>query len=281
MFLKGDKMKTKILVCSNSGIDYVPHSVNVASIPVILHFSEEEQYEDYLDVSTEAFYNRMRLDKNAHIRPTFQTYAKISEYIIQAKNEGYEQILFLLASKEFSDLYIPVSIAVSENKDIPCIIYSSSTCCYPLAYMAVEADNLFIQGSTSSEVIERLEHIRKNHHIFYFDPVCSNETSKSFVKKYKNGLMYSIENGKLNKIFNESKITSYDQIFKMISEEIQESEVVLFILYTNKSTKYINIIEETLLQMNLANKKVKSYPIPPGVGIQIGANTIGVGYIVK
>ena len=52
-------MKTKIFVCSNSSIDYLPHNEMISSIPVILKVSDNEMYEDYIDVNIEDFYNRI------------------------------------------------------------------------------------------------------------------------------------------------------------------------------------------------------------------------------
>ena len=74
-------MKTKIFVCSNSSIDYLPHNEMISSIPVILKVSDNEMYEDYIDVNIEAFYNRIRMDKYVKVTPVFQNYTKISEYI--------------------------------------------------------------------------------------------------------------------------------------------------------------------------------------------------------
>lgn len=274
-------MKTKILVCSNSGINYVPHNLNIAAIPVILRFSEEEQYEDYIDVNVEAFYNRMRMDTHAKVSLSFQTHAKINEYILQAADEGYGQVLFILASKEFSDLFIPVSIAISENKEIPATIFNSNSCCYPLAYMAIEADRMLSKGARMEEVINRLEHIQKNHHIYFFNPHSLKEDASSFKKLYKKGLVYSIENGKLFPVLDQKGVTSFDHLINLLNYEIIDNDIILFIHYTNKMTKYIRLLEEALIKILSTYKKIRVCPLPIGVGIQTGINAIGVGYIVK
>lgn len=274
-------MKTKIFVCSNSGIDYIPHSENISSIPVILRLSEEEQYEDYIDFNTEAFYNRFRMDKKALITPAFQNYAKICEYIASSKLAGYDQILFILASKEFGDLYIPVSIAISENKDISCRIYNSNTICYPLAYMALEADAMFEKGMGMDTVIERLDKIRKNHQIFFFCPHSQNEWTNSFAGHYKKGTVYTLENGVLCRLEKEKGVQGYDLMINTFNRKTVNKDIVPFLLYTTKTTKYIAIMEESLMSISSLLRKAKSYGIPPAVEIQTGASAIGLGYIVK
>ncbi len=274
-------MKTKIFVCSNSGIDYIPHSENISTIPVILRLSEEEQYEDYLDFNTEAFYNRFRMDKNVTIIPTFQNYAKICEYISTSKQEGYDQILFILASKEFGDLYIPISIAISENKDIPCQIYNSNTCCFPLAYMAIEANEMFMNNALMSDVIERLDKIQKNHHIFFFKPQSKNEWTARFSNYYKKGTVFTLENGLLCPMDKEKGVLGYNLMLSIFSKETANKNIIPFVLYSSKTSKYIGIIEESLIEISSLYRKAKAYAIPPAVGIQTGATTLGLGYIVK
>lgn len=273
-------MKTMIFVCSNSGIDYIPHAANICSIPVILRLTEEEQYEDFSDVTTEAFYNRVRLDKRARVTPVFQNYAKICEYIDKCREEGYSQVLFILASKEFSDLYIPITIAISENTDISCHVYNADTCCYPLAYMAIEAEALFAEDRPTTEVMRELDRIKRNHHIFFFNPYYTKETERNFSRHYTEGTAVSLENGVLCPI-KEKGVSGLDGILNQFQKETADCQVIPFILYTDKGTKYIPLLEEALGKIDLSFKKVKSYPIPPAVGIQAGMNAVGLGYIVK
>lgn len=273
-------MKTRIFVCSNSGIDYVPHSLNVKSIPAIIHFSEEEQYEDYLDVSIDAFYSRMRYDSNAKIKIVFQNYVKLCEYVEEAKNEGYQQILFILGSKEFSDLLIPIQIAISENKDIPCYLYHTNSISYPLAYMTNEADNMLIGGATILEVFERLDFIKDNYKLFFFIPDCKDEGSNAFKKKFEQGKLYTLEDGVLQLVKN-SKTSAYNKMIKEIIDGSDNEDAVIFSLYTDKTTVYLNLFDKSIADITGEHKKIKSYPINPGIGITLGSNAVGMGFIIK
>ncbi len=270
-------MKTKIYVCSNSGIDYIPHPTSIGTIPIILKLSDEEEYEDYSDVTADAFYNRYRMDTNVKVTAVSQNYSKISMYITLAKEEGYGRILFILSAKEFSDLYIPISIAITENEDIECEIYNSNTCCYPLAYMALEANTAFEQGLETEEVFSRLDFLKKNHKIYFFTPKYKDEIHN---KNYKAGSILELEKGKLLPVIKEKKTESYDQLFEILGREMNEQDIP-FILYTDKTSKYIHHLENSLLRLNSSFKKIKSYSIPPAVGVQVGKYAVGVGYILK
>lgn len=274
-------MKTKVFVCSNSGIDYIVHDNNISTIPVILHFSDEEEYEDYLDVSYEAFYNRMRFADTSNLQTKFQTYNQINEYINKAKEEGYEQFLFILASKEFSNLYIPVTIAKHENDDIPIYIYESNTCCYPLAYMALIANELFKKNKTIDDVIDALDLIKKNHRLLFFIPDYSNEYNNKFYKKYRDGKLYSIENGKVIPIESNKQFKDIDYMYYLYKLEVEELNTTAFFQFTNKNTKYLPLMYEMLDDLNLGYKKVKSYPLAPAVGFKLGLGTLCLGYVLN
>lgn len=274
-------MKTKIFVCSNSAIDYLPHGSMIESIPIILHFSEVEEYNDFYDVGIDSFYNRMRMDKQANVRICFQNYSKISKHVSAAVAEGYDEILFLLSSREFGDLQIPVSIAASEFTNIKCTVFNSNTCCYPLAYMALEASELTIQGKGMDEILLRLEHIRKNHHLFFFEPKASDVARGFHSRSRKAGSFYTVENGRLIKNEPKDKIKPWDQMIDAFISEIGEDDVIPFLLYTNKTSSYVHWLEEALIERNPSFKKIRTYPIPPAVGVQTGVDSIGLGYIVR
>lgn len=274
-------MKTKIFVCSNSGIDYISHDNNISAIPVIIHFTDEEEYEDYIDVSYEAFYNRMRYSNPSLLETKFQTYNKINEYIAKAKEDGYEQILFLLSSNEFSNLYIPVTISKHENEDIPIYIYESNTCAYPLAYMALTANNFFLNGKSIDDVYYALDLIKKNHRLLFFIPEYTNEYSSKFYKKYKNGVIFNIENGKIVAIDNTKKISDIDFLYAIFKEEVEGMDANVFFQFTDKNTKYLPLMHEMLDDLDMGFKKVKSYPLAPAVGYKFGLNTLCIGYVLN
>ena len=274
-------MKTKIFVCSNSGIDYVTHSKNISAIPIIISFSKEEKYDDFIDMNSESFYNRITYDSSAHLSFEYQNYAKINEYIEIAQKEGYEQFLFILSAQEFCDLFVPVSIAVSDLADVQYKIFDSNSACFPLAYMAIMADEMFNNGKTMDEVVVFLEHVKKNHHIFLFDPSYDYQYGQKITQKIASGKLYEIDDGRILSVKKSKNNQSLLSLFQIYETETEDSDVIPFILYMTKSSAYLPIIEEKLYKITPSAKKIKSYPIPAIIGSKIGLNSIGVGYIVK
>ena len=68
------------------------------------------------------------------------------------------------------------------------------------------------------------------------------------------------------------------------SEEIEDKEIIPFVLTTNKSSKYNEIIINSLKEIeNDLNKKaldkVRIFNLPVPFGIRCGINSIAIGYI--
>ena len=272
-------MKTKIVVCSTSGIDYIPHSENIESLPVILKFREEEEYLDYIDITAEAFYNRMRMDRACKMTPTFYNYTKVIDFVNKIKEDGYERILFILASKSFSDLYVSIKIAMSQNNDICYDIYESNTICYPLAYMALEASRLFDEEKEFDDVKKRLDDLQKVNELYFFNPKY-NESSRLFKKVFKKGVNSTIEKGELVTL-SKTKLDALEELVFHFNLQVGELDVIPFILYTSKNSKYISIIQKNLENIDKKYKKIKTYPLDPAVGIYTGINSICLGYVLK
>ncbi len=274
-------MKAKIFVCSNSAIDYINHSENIKSIPTIIKFSADEEYNDFIDISQAQFYNRLKITKEKHVTVDYQKYNVINEYLMEALNDGYTEFLFLIPSKSFSNLAIPLSIIKNENTNLAITLYETNTISYPLAYMALEADRLLNEENENMDfTLEKLDLIKRNHHIFFFNP-SADETKKNFQNKYKSGTAYSLENGIITKLEKNSSATSFDEIIKLMKEETADCDVVLFICYNDKTSKYVSIFGEYIQEYIKENKKVKLSPLAPGVGVLVGYDVIRIGYIIK
>ena len=71
--------KTKVIVCSNSGIDYVDHPYDIEVFRSIVQYSDIEQYDDYTETSAETSYNRLINDEESFPRTAYflQSYPHI------------------------------------------------------------------------------------------------------------------------------------------------------------------------------------------------------------
>ena len=90
-------MKTKILVSSDSGIDYMSHPYSVQALPSLIKFFDIEKYFDFIDMSSEKFFNRLRYDSK--VKP--EVVPMDLEFIqndINIALESYDNVLIIASN---------------------------------------------------------------------------------------------------------------------------------------------------------------------------------------
>ena len=277
-------MKTKIFVCSSSGINEIKHKNTIEAIPLIYKFSDDELFEDSLELSIEAVYNRLRYEKNSNLDLLNIGHERISEYLVKAIEDGYDNAFFILPNRSVVNLSIPVKIALEENKDINVAMYQSTETSIPLAMLAMYADMRFEEGASVLEVWNELVAYENISNIFIFTPSITKEQSANFEKSFKKGTYHIFKDGKLMPTPDIKKNNALEIMINEFSEEIEDKEIIPFVLTTDKSSKYNEIIINSLKEIeNDLNKKaldkVRIFNLPVPFGIRCGINSIAIGYI--
>lgn len=277
-------MKTKIFVCSSSGINEIKHKNNIEAIPLIYKFSDDELFEDSLELSIEAVYNRLRYEKNSNLDLINIGHERISEYLAKAIEEGYDNAFFILPNRSVVNLSIPVKIALEENKDIKVAMYQSTETSIPLAMLAMYADMRFEEGASVLEVWNELVAYENISNIFIFTPSITKEQSANFEKSFKKGTYHIFKDGKLMSTPDIKKNNALEIMINEFSEEIEDKEIIPFVLTTDRSSKYNEIIINSLKEIeNGLNKKaldkVRIFNLPVLFGLSCGINSIAIGYI--
>jgi DegV family protein with EDD domain len=280
--------KVGVLVCGNSGIDYIDHDFDIPVMRSIL-FVGDEEYTDYVDITASDFYKR--LIDNPDLAPSTAQAATgvILEQYEEMKKKGYDKLLVITISEHLSGTYQGAVLAGNMIDDCEVTVFDSKSVAFPEARMALDAATLLKEGKSLEEVIKHLEFIRDNSMIWF-----SVETLKYLVKNgrlsgaagfvgslmkikpmlevTKEGKVESIE-----KIRTSSKATS--RIIEKALAETEGKDVELFLINTNNDERIKFIIEELNKKRDFGDIKV--YPLTPVVGAHAGPGTVGIGYILK
>ena len=281
--------KIGLLVCGNSGIDYIDHEFDIGVFRSIL-FVGTDEYQDYVDITAGDFYQM--LADNPELTPST---AQASTGVILEKYEemiakGYDELLVISISKKLSGTYEGCMLAANMLKKTKITVFDSQTVSYPQARMALDAAKMIGEGKNLGEVVAKLEELRDNHRLLF-----SVETLRYLVKNgrlsgasgffgsmlkikpmleiTKDGRVEAIE-----KIRTLSKAT--DRLLEKFLLELGEQDVEVFVIEAN-SSKRANFIREKVLEARPDLKEIKSYPLTPVVGAHAGPGVVGLGYIIK
>jgi DegV family protein with EDD domain len=281
--------KIGVLVCGNSGIDYIDHEYDIPVLRSILFIGENE-YEDYVDITASEFYDRLISDPSlAPSTAQVATGVALEKYKAMVE-KGYDELLVISISEHLSGTYQGCVLAASMLDDVKVTVFDSKTLSYPEAKMALDAAQMAKEGKTLEEIIEHLEFIR-DHSMIWF----SVETLRYLVKNGRlsgaSGFVGSLMKIKpMLEVTKEGKVESVEKIrtsskatlrvIEKLLEEIKDKEVEVFIVNTNNEERVKFIADEVLKERpDIGNINV--YPLTPVVGAHAGPGTVGIGYILK
>ncbi|TVP86622.1 MAG: DegV family protein [Acholeplasmataceae bacterium] len=279
--------KIGIVVCGNSGVDYMKLDYPVKMIRSILNLGGKE-YEDYVDIQAKEFYDMIQSNPDIDVSTSQTATGKIASVYEELKEEGYTDVIAIVISSKLSGTYQGAVLAKDMVSDLNVYVIDSRSVSYGEAYLVLEAIKMIKAGSKSREIIDSLEKIRDNIYIYVLV-----DTLKYLVK---NGRLSGAQGflGTLLKVkpllhvqrdgtlvpFEKIRTTSKAQarLLEVVKSDIEGKNVTMFIAYTNNEDKAIEI-KNKLIEFR-PGLTVEVVPLTPVVGAHAGPGTLGVGYIV-
>src|SRR5690554_6175425 len=278
--------KIGLVVCGNSGIDYMSLNYPVIVIRSTLNLDGKE-YEDYVDIQAKEFYKLIEENPNIDVSTSQTSTGKIASVYEELKEEGYTDVIVVVISSKLSGTYQGAMLAKDMVKDINVYVVDSRSVSYGEAYLVLEAIRLIKEGKKKIEIIDYLEKIRD--HIYIYVLV---DTLKFLVKNGRlsatSGFLGTLLKIKpLLNIQKDGSLVPYEKIrttnkaqsrlIEIIEGNIKEKNVIMFIAYTNNKEK-----AQELKDIFLKYRKditIELVPLTPVVGAHAGPGTLGIGYI--
>ena len=281
--------KIGVLLCGNSGIDYIDHDFDMPVLRSIV-FMGKEEYEDFTEIKAADFYGRLIADpKLMPSTAQVATGVALEKYKAMVA-KGYDELLVITLSDGFSGTYQGCLLAASMLEGTKVTVFDSKTVSYPEARMGLDAAKMAQDGKPLAEILEHLEFIRDNSMIWF-----SVETLRYLVMNGRlsgaAGFMGSLMKIKpMLEITKEGKIDSIEKIrttskatLRMIEkflEEIEGKDVDVFIINTN-SDERVKFVADAVLKARPDIRNIDVHPLTPAVGAHAGPGTVGIGYILK
>ncbi len=279
--------KIGIVVCGNSGVDYMKLDYPVKMIRSTLNLGGKE-YEDYVDIQAKEFYDIINANPEIDLSTSQTSTGKIASVYEELKDEGYTDVIAIVISSKLSGTYQGAVLAKDMVPGINVYVIDSRSVSYGEAFLVLEAIKMIKNGSKLRDIIDKLEKTRD--HIYIYVLV---DTLKFLVK---NGRLSAASGflGTLLKIkpllhiqrdgslvpFEKIRTTSKAQarLVEVIKHDIDGKNVIMFIAYTNNEDRAKEFKQQMLgFRPDIL---VELVPLTPVVGAHAGPGTLGVGYIV-
>ncbi len=272
-------MKTKILVSSDSGIDYLSHPYSLGSLPSMIKFFDIEAYFDYIDMTSEKFFNRLKYDSgvNPNIIPMELEFIQND---INVALESYDNVLLVVSDYlDYGEIFSKLKDAYQDKIDF----YRTHATGFILFQMALECDKVLKDDRSLDEAKQAMDMVYINSEMFILNPkddisISENvDEDKRVEEKRKGNIYFLSSNGDI-----EIKDKDRDFIVALIKnylDKVADKNVTPFIMYSSKYSYYLKLIESKLLIIHKKYKSIKKIPASPSLGLKYGKNIIAIGYI--
>jgi len=281
--------KIGIVVCGNSGIDYIDHEYDIPVIRSILLMRGKE-YTDFVDISAEDFYKSLNADDKLIASTSQASTGEMLEVYESMKAKGYEQLIMISISQKLSGTFENATLAANMMGDYKVTVFNSLTLSYPQAKMALDAAKMAKEDKSFEEIIEHLEYIRDNHSIWF-----AVDTLKYLVANGRlsnaSGFVGSLLKLKpLLQVSKEGTIDSIEKIrttFKAANKVVEKfleategKDVEPFIIHSHAPER-VERVRKMVMDLRPEYKEIKAYPLTPVVGAHAGPNIVAMGYIIN
>jgi len=279
--------KIKVIVCSNSAIDYIEYPKEIEIFRMNLHFGSES-YLDFVEMPAKEFYQRIGDNPNDIPKTSYTPLGQMLERFDQLEKEGYTDAIVITIARPLSGMCDAIKKIATETK-LNVVAYDSRTLAYPEAYMAITAQKMVQNGANLEEILGVLDFIRDNNHMFF-----TVDT-----------LLYLVKNGRLSKLqgtlgsmlqlkpvltfSKEGKVETLEKIrtsnkalrrvVELYLEETKGMDCLTFISHAHNDEAVALMTE--LIHEVYPNREIVSSYLTPVVGAHTGPKAIGLGWIRK
>ena len=281
--------KIGLLVCGNSGIDYIEHNYDIPVIRSIL-FVGDKEYVDYIDINADDFYSQLL--ENPALTPSTAQAATgvILEQYKEMFEKGYDELIVVVVSQKLSGTYEGCVMAANMLDDKEITVFDSKSVSYPEARMILDAAKMIEDGKQTPEIVEHLKDLRDNSTILF-----SVETLRYLVKNGRlsgaSGFIGSMLKIKpMLEVTHEGKVEAIEKIrtlpkatnrlIEKFLEVLGDKDYEVFMIEANAPER-VSFIRQKIQEARPDIKEIKSYPLTPVVGAHAGPGCVGVGYIKK
>ena len=279
--------KIAVLVDSGSDIDLEKSKeFGIYLMPFYVNL-DGEFYKEQVELKPDKFYNWIK--KNEKLPKTsIPSPGELKEKFDQIKNDGFEKLLIITISKNFTGFYNLCSQI--EYNDLEIEVIDSQSVALTTGLLAIYAKDLIKKGYEFKEIVEMVEDKKKESKIFFtLDTfkyiIAGGRVPKAFGKV---GELLNIKpivvcdplDGKYNIVKTcrgEKKVIK--EMEKLASEYLGKIDKYYMVISNGGYKKGSEILEEKLKDFKEKSSLFLASQIAPSLGANTGPGLFGFGFL--
>lgn len=280
--------KKAIIATSTSCLDYLNLDEDNLRILRMKILMGDDVYEDFLDITAEDFYNKIKSDSKLVPSSTMPSVGEYLDLLSELEKEGYEEVLVITISQELSGTYgiIKAQTNIYEGP-LKIKVLDSRNAAISEGYLSLEALRLFKEGKSIDETYQFLEKLRTNRKQYFMVDnlrlfVANGRLSGAagFV-----GSMFKIK--PILEVNDDGKIVSFEKVrtmkkslsrmVELILDDLKDLEDFIITYDTSDNQVGLDIVKSKIEEAYPGYKYLEA-PITPVIGCHTGEGTVGIAY---
>lgn len=279
---------SKIAIVTDSTCDLdreLAEKLNIHILPLKVVFSQEEQYQDGIEITPEEVYARMPHETPSTSMPGP---GEIKALFQRLKEEGYTQIVAIHISTGLSSTLDVVKMVAKDFPELEIETVDSKALSLALGFLVLKAVQLRDLGIKFHEIIEQLNQTRQKIKVFFV------VKTLEYLKK---GGRIGLVSGSLGQVLDVKPIISINEdgkyytfskvrgrvkslakLKEIVLEKTKGRTVNLAVAHSDALEEAKTLYQELLESTTLKIKESWLGQIGPVMGVHAGPGLIGVAY---
>ncbi len=277
-------MKEKIALLADSACD-LPREIldkyNIKVLPLKVIYSNNEEYDDRVDIEPDDVYNRMPGEIPTTSMPCVQD---IKDVFQRISDEGFTHVLSVNISSGLSGTSEAIGMVAKEIENLRIKVFDSKTLSFGTGWMIIDAARNIADGLSFDRVLEKLQSIQPKIHVYYI-----LETLEYLRRGGRIGLVSSMLGSLMDikpvisvnqegKYFTFAKSRgrkkSIDKLFEIVSDAVKNKTINLAVVHGGAKQEF-QALYDRLKQLPNINEIIGS-DISPVLGVHTGPGLLGV-----
>ncbi|WAA09781.1 DegV family protein [Fervidibacillus albus] len=280
-------MKTVVVTDSTA---YIPEEtrnrLNIHTIPLSVVFGDES-YKEEIDLSTEAFYTRLRESKE--LPKTTQPSTGMFVELFEKLSEQYDAVISIHLSSGISGTYQGAVTAGQMVDAINVYPYDSEISCMVQGFYVEEAAKMALEGKEPEEIISRLDELKTSSRAYFMVDDLTN-LQKGGRLSAAQALIGSLLQVKPLLHFVDKVIVPFEKIrtkkkakeriFNLLGEDAKTGDSYrACIIHGNRKEEALRWKQE--LEEKYPNVEFTISYFGPVIGTHLGEGAMGLGWLRK
>jgi DegV family protein with EDD domain len=280
--------KIAVVATSTGCLDYTDISADNLRIWRMKITLNEDTYDDYVEITAEAFYDRLLNDTSLVPSSSMPSPGELHNILKDLEQNGYEEAIIITISSLLSGTFNATSLALSTyDGNIKATVVDSRNAAISEGFLSIEALRLIEAGKSVKEIVTYLEKLRINRKQYFMVDnlrlfVANGRLSgaSGFV-----GSMFKIK--PILEVNDDGKIVPFKKIrtqkralkemVELVIEDLKQLDNFIVTYDTSNNLEGLAYIQQRMEEA-FPNYRYIAAPITPVIGCHTGVGTVGIAY---